>query len=131
MCFPQQQCPAGYMNPLHDGLYVSSGKYECSHKCPGKIIDTECKCACVPAQSCQAHRDHKRPANKIAADQAAAYKIAADKAFANNIGTNWTRVRHVPAGNSWHPARDLLNGTEEYGDPSDDTKPWSVKWNKS
>ena len=43
----------------------------------------------------------------------------------------WTRVRHVPAGNTFHPAKDLLNGTEEYGNPSDDTKAWSIKWDKS
>ena len=43
----------------------------------------------------------------------------------------WTRVRHVPAGNTWHPSKDYLVGTEEYGDPKDDTKAWSIKWDKS
>ena len=44
---------------------------------------------------------------------------------------NWTRVRHVPAGNRFHPATDQLDGTEEYGDPLDDEKAWSIKWDKS
>ena len=47
------------------------------------------------------------------------------------IWTAWTRVRHVPAGNTWHPAKDQLDGTEEYGSPSDDTTAWSIKWDKS
>ena len=52
----------------------------------------------------------------------------------------WRRVRHVPQGNSWHPARDNLmwvlapdtepdsrhlRGTERYGDSEDDSQPWS------
>ena len=45
--------------------------------------------------------------------------------------THWTRVRHVPAGNTWHPATDMLEGTEEYGDPSDDSMAWSIKWDKT
>jgi len=30
-------------------------------------------------------------------------------------GDGWTLVRHVPAGNNWHPAGDLLRGTDVYG----------------
>ena len=41
---------------------------------------------------------------------------------------NWIRVRHVPAGNAWHPATDQLNGNEVYGDPSNDCFPWSIKF---
>ena len=49
-----------------------------------------------------------------------------------NVNTPiWTRVRHVPAGNKFHEAIDQLNGTEEYGSPSDDTTAWSVKWDKN
>jgi hypothetical protein len=32
-------------------------------------------------------------------------------------GGNWNLVRHVPAGNSWHPATDQLRGTDVYGAP--------------
>ena len=57
----------------------------------------------------------------------------------------WRRVRHVPQGNSWHPARDNLTwvlapdtepdsrhlrGTEKYGDSEDDSQPWSLLWTK-
>ena len=31
------------------------------------------------------------------------------------IGGNWILVRHVPAGNTWHPATDGLAGTSVYG----------------
>lgn len=29
--------------------------------------------------------------------------------------TKWKLVRHVPAGNSWHPAQDQMTGSEAYG----------------
>ena len=38
------------------------------------------------------------------------------------------RVRHVPAGKAWHPAKDQLKGTEVYGDPSNDGVAWSIKF---
>jgi len=41
---------------------------------------------------------------------------------------DWKRVRHVPSGHRWHPTNDNLVGTAQYGHPSDDSKPWSVKW---
>ncbi|KAK1742162.1 hypothetical protein QTG54_006727 [Skeletonema marinoi] len=41
-------------------------------------------------------------------------------------GGGWTRVRHVPAGITWHPATDSLAGTEVYGTESIDSAPWSV-----
>ena len=41
-------------------------------------------------------------------------------------GGGWIRVRHVPAGNTWHPATDSLAGTEVYGTESFDSAPWSV-----
>jgi hypothetical protein len=34
--------------------------------------------------------------------------------------TDWKLVRHVPAGNTWHPATDQLRGTDQYGDPNTD-----------
>ena len=37
-------------------------------------------------------------------------------------------MRHVPQGSTWHPATDDLRGTQEYGDPEDDSRPWSVLW---
>jgi len=43
----------------------------------------------------------------------------------NNI---FTRVRHVPEGNKWHEADDNLEGSSEYGDPSVDSSPWSIKF---
>ena len=33
----------------------------------------------------------------------------------------WKKVRHVPSTGNWHPARDNLSGTEEYGVSNDDT----------
>ena len=69
MCFPQQGCPAGYMNPLHDGLYISSGKYKCSYGCPGKIIGTDCQCACVIAATCG------QPVDNILSFEALAHKL--------------------------------------------------------
>ena len=58
---------------------------------------------------------------------------------------DWRRVRHVPEGEVWHPARDVLRwvtrhhvltilnitrGHTEYGDPQDDSRPWSVTWSR-
>jgi len=37
-------------------------------------------------------------------------------------------VRHVPEGNKWHEADDNLEGSSEYGDPSVDSSPWSIKF---
>merc|ERR1711962_1460490 len=48
---------------------------------------------------------------------------------ANTIdGGGWKLVRHVPAGDKWHPARDQLRGTEKYGKPCGSTcdKAWSI-----
>ena len=48
-------------------------------------------------------------------------------------GGGWTLVRHVPAGNKWHKATDLLTGTEAYGTPCGATcnKEWSTKFDKA
>ena len=35
--------------------------------------------------------------------------------------TGWEHVRHVPADKTWHPAKDRLAGTEEYGTYSDNS----------
>jgi len=34
----------------------------------------------------------------------------------------------VPKGTRWFKARDLLEGTEEYGDPKKDDEEWSIKF---
>ena len=41
-------------------------------------------------------------------------------------------VRHVPAGNRWHKAKDQLAGTEVYGTPCGTTcaQEWSIKFDK-
>ena len=42
-------------------------------------------------------------------------------------------MRHVPAGNTWHPARDQLTGTEAYGTPCGGqcAEAWSTRWEAS
>lgn len=40
----------------------------------------------------------------------------------------WVRVRHVPAGTTWHPVTDHLAGNIEYGDKNDDSKAWSINF---
>ena len=40
----------------------------------------------------------------------------------------WIRVRHIPAGDKWHPAIDLLLGTDIYGNSHCDAKPWSIRF---
>ena len=40
--------------------------------------------------------------------------------------TCWRLVRHLPPSDSWHPATDRLAGTETYGNPNDNSAPWSV-----
>lgn len=42
----------------------------------------------------------------------------------------YTRVRHAPAGRIWHPVNDNLEGTELYGDPTDDNIPWSIRFDQ-
>merc|ERR1711877_12289 len=47
-----------------------------------------------------------------------------------DITDGWKKVRHVPQGETWHPVNDNLKGTAlPYGDPSDDSQPWSLQWN--
>jgi glutathionyl-hydroquinone reductase len=46
-------------------------------------------------------------------------------------GGGWKLVRHVPKGNKWHPATDLLAGTQAYGDPKNMDKAWSDKFDNS
>mmetsp|Transcript_51638 Transcript_51638/g.117461 ORF Transcript_51638/g.117461 Transcript_51638/m.117461 type:complete len:870 (-) Transcript_51638:80-2689(-) len=50
---------------------------------------------------------------------------------ATRRGRGWIHVRHVPAGLSWHPAKDYLNGTATYGKPSDklSAPAWSIAFN--
>eukprot|EP01041_Mallomonas_annulata_P004902 gene4902-9776_t len=35
--------------------------------------------------------------------------------FPNISSDDWILVRHIPAGNYWHPSRDYLRGSDEYG----------------
>ena len=43
--------------------------------------------------------------------------------------TGWKHVRHVPASNNkWHKAKDHLAGTEVYGDNSNSSEEWSIKF---
>ena len=46
-------------------------------------------------------------------------------------GGNWVRVRHVGAGNSWHPATDRLRGTDTYGNGDDSDGAWSKNFEAS
>ena len=46
----------------------------------------------------------------------------------NNVPDGWRHVRHVPAGNTWHPATDQLKGTDVYGDSTNDGVAWSKKF---
>lgn len=43
-------------------------------------------------------------------------------------GGGWKKVRHTAKGNKWGPATDLLKGSQAYGDPKDDSKHWSIKF---
>jgi len=46
----------------------------------------------------------------------------------------WQLVRHVPAGNRWHPSSDALAGTDTYGDPAGgslSTVAWTVPWDSN
>jgi len=42
-------------------------------------------------------------------------------------GSGWKKVRHVPAGDKWHPATDQLRGTEVYGTEGGDGA-WSIEF---
>ena len=43
----------------------------------------------------------------------------------------WQKVRHIPHNNGmWFPTHDRLKGWEEFGDPEDDSKPWSIRYDK-
>jgi len=46
----------------------------------------------------------------------------------NLSGAPWRLVRHVPAGDRWHPATDDLKGTDVYGDPKNMQEPFSIKF---
>ena len=41
----------------------------------------------------------------------------------------WELVRHIPASlPGWDPAKDRLQGTEVYGDPSDNSTAWAINF---
>lgn len=44
------------------------------------------------------------------------------------FGGNWELVRHQPALTQWGPATDQLSGSDVFGDSSDDSQPWTVKF---
>jgi len=48
-------------------------------------------------------------------------------------GGNWNLVRHVPAGNAWHPATDQLRGTDVYGSPDGPlaSSPWTTAFSST
>jgi len=48
-------------------------------------------------------------------------------------GGGWRLVRHVPDGQTWHPARDYLQGTARYGRKGTATSswPWSVRFHRA
>ena len=46
--------------------------------------------------------------------------------FSSGPGKEWVKVRHVPSGDTWHPATDQLLGTDSYGTPYDDTNAWTI-----
>ena len=43
------------------------------------------------------------------------------------MGACWRHVRHVPGGDTWHPATDQMRGTEVYGVNGDD-QAFSIKF---
>ena len=45
------------------------------------------------------------------------------------MGACWQHVRHVPGGESWHPATDLMRGTDVYGEEGVGEKAWSIQFN--
>ena len=49
-----------------------------------------------------------------------------DKDSDGEIVVKWDQVRNIPPTLSgWDPANDLLKGTEQYGDPEDDSQAWA------
>ena len=41
----------------------------------------------------------------------------------------WIKVRHLPNGiKKWHPATDLMRGSDVYGDQTDNSIAWSIKF---
>lgn len=45
-------------------------------------------------------------------------------------GGGWTQVRHVPIGKTWHPAKDLLDGKDTYGNSLNMDVAWAVGYPK-
>ena len=43
-------------------------------------------------------------------------------------GGGWKKVRHTAKGKKWSQATDLLSGSQAFGNPKDDSKSWSVKF---
>ena len=79
----------------------------------------------------RASRGHSAPRAGV---RAAIYALTLAALFAaptpalaqDQLGGGWTKVRHVPSGNRWHPAKDRLVGTETYGDSNVDSVAWSI-----
>ena len=71
----------------------------------------------------------RRGSRAVAFATALAVLLMAPPALAQEqLGGGWTRVRHVPSGNTWHPATDRLAGTAVYGDSNDDSVAWSINF---
>ena len=45
----------------------------------------------------------------------------------NGVKCDWKKVRFVPSGSTWHPAKDNLAGTElAYGDSNSNSAAWNI-----
>jgi len=51
--------------------------------------------------------------------------VSCEVNFPMCLSTSWKHVRHVPPGNSWHPAIDQLVGDEVYGNSVENGIAWS------
>ena len=55
--------------------------------------------------------------------------VPASSSASNVDGGGWTLVRCVSSQEgTWHPAKDMLHGTEVYGEPHSADGTWSVAW---
>ena len=42
------------------------------------------------------------------------------------------KVRHLPAGSiAWYPSTDKLQGTDTFGDPTNDLLPWGIQFDNN
>jgi len=84
-------------------------------------------------EHCDAEAQHAAAVQRIDHPQLAQKKCmkpTGGGAACPSTGSGWKLVRHVPAGNRWHPATDQLTGTDVYGAKGDakSSKAWSIKF---